>query len=423
MEETHVPQDETPAEKQTSDETLFPDEIQESEQAPESEEVSDTEGASVVEQTPESDESFESEDDPELDETTEREDASEAVESLPDEVSVARRKEDRTDLILNVVVGVLVVAVLSVGGLLGLDMYNMRQAENTATPAARAIEGLKDLVRESPGSAAARVRLGEAMATAGLTSEAIEQFEAAIKLDPSHTGAYLDLGIVALETGEFNTAEGYFEIVVDLTEGSEFADVNQRREVALFYLGEITLEDGRYEDAVRWFKGALRVRRDASDTYYLLAQAYKGLGEFDAAVSQLETAMLFDPNYPEAHFLMGEILMAEGDDINAVIHFRIAYDLVPEADPPAEALASYGTVGQWIKSSQTALSEGDEETALHDAIMATVLEPSSVNAHKHHATVLEQTGEVSAALQVWMTASELAPEDPEIVDALVRLGE
>jgi tetratricopeptide (TPR) repeat protein len=281
---------------------------------------------------------------------------------------------------------------------------------------------LKDLVRANPGSAAARVRLGEAMATAGLTKQALEQLEAALTLDPNHTGAYVDLGLIAIDQSELLQAEGYFLKVVELTEGAEFEDVNQRREIALFYLGEIALDDSRYEDAITYFKGALRIRRDASDTYYLLAQAYRGLNEYDAALDQLQTATLFDPNYPEAHFLIGEILMAQDDDINAAIHFKWAADLVPDADPPAEALAAIGPAEQWLASGSAALSEGDTDKALHDAIMATVLDPESVDAHKLHGTVLEDIGDDAAALESWEKAAELAPEDTEIQDTIDRLG-
>ena len=112
--------------------------------------------------------------------------------------------------------------------------------------------------------------------------------------------------------------------------------------MAAYNLGRLAILDERYEDAVAQLKESLRIRRDASDTYYHLALAFKGLDETDAAIEQLELALAFDPNYAAAFYQLGTIYLLEGDDINASYALYQAVRLEPEAEVAIEALASLG---------------------------------------------------------------------------------
>ena len=163
------------------------------------------------------------------------------MEQTPEVHVATSGSSGRLDTILRWLVVVGVAVVLGLAGLLGYSMWQVRNAESLSTPAGRAIQDLKNRVAATPNDAPLRVRLGEALASAGLIDGAVEQFKTAVKLDQKHTGAYLDLGIMAMQEKQRKTAEGYFNKVVELTTGSQFEDINQRRETAFFYLGEIAL--------------------------------------------------------------------------------------------------------------------------------------------------------------------------------------
>lgn len=343
-------------------------------------------------------------------------------EAPADAQAQVRIAPDRLDNILNVTVGVLLAAVLVVGGLFGYNIWQVRQNRLNSTPALRLIEDLKVQVRENPNDAALRVRLGESYAAAGQYDEAVEQLQNALKIDPEHTGAFLDLGIVATVENDYDSAIRYFEKVVELTEGSEFEGVNDRRETALYNLGIIMLDREQYEDAIGYLKGALRIRRDASDTYYHLARGYQGLEEYDAAIEQLEIGLQFDPNYAQAHFLMGQLYTLLDDPINASVHFKLAADLVPDADPPQEALAAYGTEEEILAKGETALGDGQVEEALTQALIATNIFPDSVEANLFHARVLEKRDNLDDAISVYNKVLELDANNDEAKSALERLG-
>ncbi len=333
-----------------------------------------------------------------------------------------KRSPEGADGILRIVIIVLVSAVIGLGALLGYSVWQGRQAELTATPAQRAIKDIEAVVRKSPNSAAARVRFGEALAAAGQLKPAAEQFQIAVKLDKNHTGAYLDLGIIAMENKEYGPAEKYFTKVVELTQATQFEAMNERREQALFHLGEIALSQRRYEDAAGYFKGALRIRKDASDTYYLLAQSLRGMGEDVAAVKQLNAALAFDPNYPEAHYLYGMILLDQGDKINAAIHLRKAADLAPEQDQPVDALKKLGTSKQAVEDGRARLKAGQLKDAIDAALLATALDPENVDAVIFHAEVLKADGDTAGAQKVVKAALATLPDDTALKNMLAELG-
>lgn len=327
---------------------------------------------------------------------------------------------DKIDKLFRIIQAVLIVAILVVGVLFALAYRNTRAAATTATPALRAIESLKQQVKAAPNNAALRVRLGESLASAGLYRDAIDQLKSAIRIDAKHSGAYLDLGVISLEQNERKAAEGYFLKVVDLTKVEAFSAT--RREVALFYLGELALDERRYEEAVGFFKEALRLRKDASDTYFELAIALRGLSRDDEALEQLDIALAFDPSYAEAHFAMGEIYLDRKEKVNAAIHLTKAAELAPDADPPKEALEPLGTAEEAVADAEDALAKGRLPEAIEFALLARALDASSVKAVLVHAKTLEADGDKKAALAAYKAADVLAPKDADIDAAIKRLS-
>jgi superkiller protein 3 len=343
---------------------------------------------------------------------------SEEHEVIPTSVAPA---PSRLDNILNILLGALIGATVLFAAYFGYSVWQVRTAQALANPALRLIEGVKEEVRANPNDSALRVRLGEAYVAAGKYEQAIEQFDNALKLDPEHTGAFLNLGMVAAAQGELAGARGYFDKVVELTEASEFADVNNRREVALYHLGLVALEDKEYEEAVGYLKGALRIRKDASDTYYYLARAYYGLDEPDAAIAQLEAALAFDPNFAQAHFLMGELYMADGDEVNASYHFYRAAELAPDIDITNEALLGLGSAEERIARGENALAEGDIDAAVKEALIARNVAPDNIQAVLFHAKVLVAHDAYPEAMAAYRDALELDEGNDMAISELERL--
>jgi len=327
----------------------------------------------------------------------------------------------RLDRILGISALVLGVVVVGFAAYFGYTVYVDRQAAEEATPAGRIAKVIAQQVKKSPNDAVLRVRYGEALASAGRTKDAVEQFNAALKIDPKHTGAMIDLGQLALNDKQSSTAARYFRQVVDLTGGSTMEGVNQRREIALYQLGRIALSNNDWEDAIGYFKGALRIRNDASDTYYYLARAFDGNGDADEARTQLEIALKFDPNFAQARYFLGDLYMEQGDKVNASYNYGRAAQLVPDAAEPQAAIAKFGTAEELIAKAKSQL-KSDVEAALESARIARNIAPEDPEAAKVVALVLNEQGEFKLALATYKEAQKLAPEDAEIKAAIEELS-
>jgi tetratricopeptide (TPR) repeat protein len=334
------------------------------------------------------------------------------------EVGRDRQPVDRALAVIGVV---LLIAVLATGAYLAYSIAEGRAMEQGATPRARLIADLHAQIEESPNDASLRVRLGEAYAAAGQHSDAVRELEIALELQPEHTGAYLILGLVALMEKDYTSADSYFLKIIELTEGSEFKDIQLNRELAFFYLGESALDTGRYDEAIGYYKASIRMNKGSADAYFGLGLAFKGIEDYPAARDQFEIALAFDPKFAQAHFEMGQIYLAEDDRINAAVHFAEAAMLAPDNELPAEALASLGTVEEWEAKARGALASGDTEAALEAALITRALVQDEPDYIILHGEVLEVMGERDIALDVYAEALALAPDDPAAKAAIARL--
>lgn len=326
----------------------------------------------------------------------------------------------RLDLILRISVAVLVTAVIAVGAYFGYSVYADRKQAQNAEPAIRVIRVMEKEARKKPNDVYIRIRLGEAYAAAGKYQQAIDQFNAAIKIDPKHVGAHLDLGLVAMAAEKPAVAKKYLEKVVKLTDTTDMQNVDDRREAAFYNLGRIAYAEKEYEAAIGYYKAALRIRDDASDTYVLLARAFVKVDEPDAAMEQLKLALAFDPNFAEANYEMGKLYAAKGDKLNAALHFRKAADVKPDEPDPAARLAELGTSEEWL-SDAVKVKESDPKQALEFASIAFYIDPQNLPAARLRAQLLKATGDKAGALEAYQTVLDLAPGDKEAsatIDAL-----
>lgn len=328
----------------------------------------------------------------------------------------------RIDWVLSVTVWVLLVAVLGLGGWFGYSIYAARESARLASPVGRTTSALLAQIKERPNDASLRVRIGEAYASAGMFTEAMKAFKQALELDPEHTGAYLDMGLVSMAEAKAPEAEKFFLRVLEITKDQEYEVLNQQREQAYFYLGQIAVLDGRFEDAVGFLKEALRTRRDASDTYLYLGRAYHGLGETDAAIEWVNTALRLDPNYPEARFDLGTYYIEQGNEASASVEFRRVADSRPESDQPIEALSALGNAADRVKAGRAALEAGDKTTALSEATIAAAIDPLDVEALEFKATVLEALGKKAEAVEVYRTVLAVDSANKDATAAIKRLS-
>ena len=146
------------------------------------------------------------------------------------------------------------------------------------------------------------------------------------------------------------------------------------------------------------------------------------MGEIDGAIEQLKTALLFDPKYAEAHYDLGRLFIQRGDQVNAAINLRIAVQLAPDEPKAQQLLATLGTVQDWIGKSNTALTAGNLNEAIHDCNVARALDPNNYDAALLEGKLLEKHGDTKGALQGFNDALKLNSASADAKAGVIRDG-
>uniref|UniRef100_A0A4X1UC16 Tetratricopeptide repeat domain 13 n=1 Tax=Sus scrofa TaxID=9823 RepID=A0A4X1UC16_PIG len=150
----------------------------------------------------------------------------------------------------------------------------------------------------------------------GLYDEAIRHFSTMLQEEPDLVSAIYGRGIAYGKKG--------------------LHDV-KNAELALFELSRvITLEpdrpevfEQRAEEAIESFKEALKQKVDFIDAYKSLGQAYRELGNFEAATESFQKALLLNQNHVQTLQLRGVMLYHHGSLQEALKNFKRCLQLEP----------------------------------------------------------------------------------------------
>ncbi|MFB6890454.1 tetratricopeptide repeat protein [Kitasatospora sp. NPDC056327] len=134
-----------------------------------------------------------------------------------------------------------------------------------------------------------------------------------------------------------------------------------------------------------------------------------GLGRLDEALADLRSVIESDPNYPEYHFDLGNLLRRRGDEEGALAAYECALRLGP---PFPEVYYNRGDV-------RCAL--GDVDGALADFGYVLVLDPSFVDARVNRAGLLLDLGDAAGAERDALAGLALAPDNPHLLAVLGRV--
>ena len=136
-----------------------------------------------------------------------------------------------------------------------------------------AVNAYKNSIQLNPFLDETYISLGNLYFSQGMYEEAEEQFEEAVKVNPSANNRY-SLGQIYLSTNRLDEAEREFNEVQRLT---------PEKPNGRFGLGLTYSQQGRYEKAIDQFEQAIGLQDDLYDAYAEMGYAYADLGEMDEA--------------------------------------------------------------------------------------------------------------------------------------------
>lgn len=188
--------------------------------------------------------------------------------------------------------------------------------------------------------AEANTVLGDVERRRGRPDTAMQYYNQALTLDPVQSDAALGMGLVAVSQGNWAVALGHFEHAATMPTGRTTANAH-------FWLGEARLRATNFEGALDSYKSALLLQPNFPEALLGQAQTQAAIGQqeasqaqtqaarerHDAARQSVEQALRLRPRYAEALLFQGKLLQEDGDlrgALSAYTNSIKANDRIPE---------------------------------------------------------------------------------------------
>ncbi len=191
----------------------------------------------------------------------------------------------------------------------------------------------------------------------GEAGPALSDFEAAIRIDPNMTAAYMARGLTLLEAGDYENAINAFEQAskleprsamvlkqlaiarsilgddarasADFERALAIAENDAIRATIYAARGSVRTQSERFEEALAEFGSAIEL--DGSDSTYLLDRAFvfRKLRQFDHSLADIERALRMEHENPRAFAIRGSIEFELKNYPKAIENFSEAIRLDP----------------------------------------------------------------------------------------------
>ena len=141
-------------------------------------------------------------------------------------------------------------------------------------------------------SPATHLKLAEILNQQGDPNGAIEEYRAAIQLDPDLAGAFQGMGAVYLDQHQWKQAEDMLERAAQLESGNSQTE---------YWLGRSRLAQQKFHEAQQAFRTATRLNPADAEALSDLGLTYMAQGQPTNAINALRQAIGLRPDYSEAH--------------------------------------------------------------------------------------------------------------------------
>jgi len=172
-------------------------------------------------------------------------------------------------------------------------------------------------------------------------------------------------------------------------------------------LGNVLIEQGRFEEAVQAFREAIRLKPNFARTYVQLGNALGAQEKLGEAEQAFRQGIALRPDLPEPHNNLGNLLGSQGRSVEAEGEYREALRLDPGY---AEAHNNLGNMLGF--QGKTGEAEGEYREAIR-------LQPDYLGAHFNLALTLEERGKFPEAEAEYRL---LLRRSPGLTRAYYQLG-
>ncbi len=242
--------------------------------------------------------------------------------------------------------------------------------------------------------------LGYTLTKAGKFTEAIGEFEQALRINPNYASTHDDLGTALFRVGRLREAQREVEQALRIDPDSATAHNN---------LATILVHLGRIPEAIQQFQAAVRINPNDAEAHNGMGTALVQNGQYADAVEEFEAALQINPDFSEVHDNLGAMLAHFGQIPEAIEQFQAAVRINPN---DAEAHYDMG-----FALTQT----GRDEDALEEFEAAVRINPDFAEAHNNLGVILARRGRIPEAIQQFQAAVQINPNYTEARRNLTRV--
>lgn len=225
-------------------------------------------------------------------------------------------------------------------------------------------------------------------------SDAIEEFEKAIELNPLYAEAFLYKGLAQLETGDTDEAIRSFTITIEIDPA--YSDQ------AHYFRGVGRYNKEQYVESIEDLSIAIRMNPDFV-AFYQRGKANLRLKEYTRSLQDFEIALRLEPDFYDAYLYRGINLYYLEEYEYAIEDLEIAKKRLSKN---AKAFYYSGLARTAIRNSYV---------AIEDLNRAIELDPSFASAYEARAVARENTGNVQEATRDRVMAREQQQAAPRVV--------
>jgi tetratricopeptide (TPR) repeat protein len=179
--------------------------------------------------------------------------------------------------------------------------------------------------KQFPAKVMAEFEKGVKCQAKGKDADAVQHFEASLKMAPDFYPAHNNLGTIYLSETKFAAAQQEFEAVLRL---------KQSDTQAYFNLGNVYLLTGQYDDCLRMVEEGLRKQPNSGFGQFLLGSVYGRMGKLPEAERALHDAIQFEPSLSRAYLEMVNLYLRQKRTTEAIGELKSFLKSFP-ADPLA----------------------------------------------------------------------------------------
>ena len=174
----------------------------------------------------------------------------------------------------------------------GIDMYQKGNYDAAAKDFQQAI----GLSPNSPYTQDSYEYLAQSLLNLNQPDEAIKAYQQAIKQDPTNDTYLENLGNIYFSLGQYDDAAAEY---------SQAVRINPTSTTEWYSLGQAYEQTGNYAGAEQAFN---EIRgQSPEEAAFGLGQTYHLMGDYDDAVSELQSAIAIDPTQEDAYYELGRV--------------------------------------------------------------------------------------------------------------------